>query len=282
MSYGRPSGSDGSYGAYRQVPRESGSAAEFGRLAHTVGTNIQKISQNTSQIQRMVAQLGTVEDTTEMLERLQNLQHYTNQLAKETNQQLKELGSLPPMSSQAEQRQRKMQRERLMNEFSAALNNFQATQRRAADKERENVARARAQSRVTENFFDEGPREGTLVNLDGEEDERQLQSEEPAITEEDLEDIKERETAIRQLEADIMDVNQIFKDLGTMIHEQGDMVDSIEANVESAEVHVDHAEQQLRRAAEYQRASRKKMCILLVILVVIATIIAIIIWQSTK
>lgn len=46
------------------------------------------------------------------------------------------------------QRQQKLQRERLMNDFSAALNNFQVVQRRAAEKEKESVARARAGSRV--------------------------------------------------------------------------------------------------------------------------------------
>lgn len=36
-----------------------------------------------------------------------------------------------------------------MNDFSAALNNFQAIQRRAAEKEKESVARARAGSRLS-------------------------------------------------------------------------------------------------------------------------------------
>lgn len=47
------------------------------------------------------------------------------------------------------QRQQKIQRERLMNDFSAALNNFQAVQRRAAEKEKESIARARAGSRLS-------------------------------------------------------------------------------------------------------------------------------------
>lgn len=47
------------------------------------------------------------------------------------------------------QRQQKIQRDRLMNDFSAALNNFQAVQRRAAEKERESIARARAGSRLS-------------------------------------------------------------------------------------------------------------------------------------
>jgi len=39
-----------------------------------------------------------------------------------------------------------MQRERLMNDFSSALNNFQAAQRLAAEKEKQSVARVRAHS----------------------------------------------------------------------------------------------------------------------------------------
>lgn len=36
-----------------------------------------------------------------------------------------------------------------MSDFSAALNNFQAVQRRAAEKEKETVARARGGSRLS-------------------------------------------------------------------------------------------------------------------------------------
>ncbi|CAG5892117.1 unnamed protein product, partial [Menidia menidia] len=192
----------------------------------------------------MVNQVGTRQDTSELQDRLyvpaffppphpvfllpqtqikQQIQHYTNQLAKDTNKNLKELGSVPLSSSASEQRQQKIQRDRLMNDFSAALNNFQAIQRRAAEKERESIARARAGSRLsTEDSF----RDEKLVSFDNQDDwgQTSVQTEEAAITEEDLELIKERETNIRQLESDIMDVNQIFKDLAVMIHDQGEMI----------------------------------------------------------
>lgn len=51
------------------------------------------------------------------------------------------------------QRQQKIQRDRLMSDFSAALNNFQAVQRRAAEKEKETVARARGGSRLSVSFL---------------------------------------------------------------------------------------------------------------------------------
>ncbi|KAJ8267724.1 hypothetical protein COCON_G00128960 [Conger conger] len=254
---------------------------DFSGLIQTCGSNIHKITQNTAQIKSMVSQLGTKLDTSELQDRLQQLQHYTNQLAKETNRHLKDLGSLPQPLSPSEQRQQKLQRDRLMNEFSAALNNFQAVQRRAADKEKESVARARAGSRLS---AEGGPQDGQLVSFDNNlEDWGQSEAQtEEAITEEDLELIKERETNIRQLESDILDVNQIFKDLAVMIHDQGEMIDSIEANVESAEVHVDRGTEQLQRAAYYQKKSRKKMCILVMVLSTVITILAIIIWQVAK
>lgn len=55
------------------------------------------------------------------------------------------------------QRQQRLQKERLMNDFSSALNNFQAVQRRVSEKEKESIARARAGSRLSVSSF---PREG--------------------------------------------------------------------------------------------------------------------------
>lgn len=168
-----------------------------------------------------------------------------------------------------------------MNDFSAALNHFQAVQRLVSEKEKETVARARAGSRVS---GDERQKEEPLVSFDNNEDWNQMQSQEedPGITEEDLELIKERESAIQKLEADILDVNQIFKDLAVMIHDQGEMIDSIEANVESAEVHVERGAEQLQRASYYQKKSRKKICILSLVLAIVAVILAFIIWLSVK
>ncbi|XP_069558251.1 syntaxin-12-like [Brachyistius frenatus] len=255
---------------------------DFNIVVQTCSSNIQKISQNSGQIKNLLSQTGMRQDASELQEKLQQLQHYTNQLAKETNRHLKELSSLPPPLSPSELRQQKLQKERLMNDFSAALNNFQVVQRRAAEKEKESVARARAGSRV---MGDGGNMSEQLVTFEKEDEwgQSQTQAEEPAtITEEDLEVIRERETNIKQLEANIMDVNQIFKDLAVMIHDQGEMIDSIEANVESAEVHVDRGAVQLQKASYYQRKSRKRMCMLGMVGSLVLIILIIIIWQAIK
>uniref|UniRef100_A0A8C1Y128 Syntaxin-12 n=1 Tax=Cyprinus carpio TaxID=7962 RepID=A0A8C1Y128_CYPCA len=264
--------------SYRMIDSSHSQPRDFTNLTQTCSSNIQKITQNTGQIKSMLFQLVTRPDTPELQDRLQQMQHYTNQLAKETNRHLKDLGSLPQPQSLSEQRQQRIQKDRLMNDFSAALNNFQVVQRRAAERERESVARARAGSRLQ---VDELSQDEQLVTFEKNE-EWKMQTEEEPFTEEDLELIKERETNIRQLESDIMDVNQIFKDLAVMIHDQGDMIDSIEANVESAEVHVERGAEQLHQAAYHQRKSRKRMCILALVLSLVAATFAIIIWQAIR
>ncbi len=60
-----------------------------------------------------------------------------------------------------------------------------------------------------------------------------LQAQEVAV-DTDLALLQEREERIRQLESDILDVNEIFRDLGALVHEQGETIDTIENNVEEA------------------------------------------------
>ncbi|XP_059886406.1 syntaxin-7 [Delphinus delphis] len=191
------------------------------QLAQLISSNIQKITQCSAEIQRTLNQLGTPQDSPELRQQLQQKQQYTNQLAKETDKYIKEFGSLPTTPS--DQRQRKIQKDRLVAEFTTSLTNFQKAQRQAAEREKEFVARVRASSRVSGGFPEESSKERNLVSWES-QTQPQVQVQDEEITEDDLRLIQERESSIRQLEADIMDINEIFKDLGMMIHEQGDVI----------------------------------------------------------
>ncbi|KAK2883887.1 hypothetical protein QQF64_016316 [Cirrhinus molitorella] len=245
-------------------------------LAQTIGSNIQRITLLTNEIQQLMRHFGTAQDTTDLRQTLQEKQQKVNQLAKVTDKCMKDFSALPVTT---EQRQRKIQRERLINEFSNALSVFQKAQREVAKKEKEFVARVRASSRVSAGETDDGFGYSSPFQSDVH---AQTQSYEEAITEEDLQLIQERESAIRQLESDITGINEIFRDLGMMVHEQGDMIDSIEANVSNAEVNVQTATQQLNRAASHQTSFRKKIFILIAVLIVAAVIIGLIIYASVK
>lgn len=253
---------------------------DFNKLTQ-IGSSIQKISQNVSSIQRMVQQLGTSQDSRELQQQLEQIQQYTQQLAKDTSSNLKELNAVPMGLSPSEQRQFKMQRERLADEFATALNAFQATQRNAAQKVKEQIQRSKALAGGDP--FAPAPRRGDhqLIELQNSTGANSRQQQQQQMQDEmNLQLLEEQEQSIRRLEADISDVNQIFKELGAIVHEQGDLIDSIEASVERTEVFVSEGTQQLRQASSYKNKIRKKKLILMIIAaIVLAILIGIIAWQ---
>jgi len=259
--------------------------ADFQKLAQNIGSNIQKILQNVSSMQRMIAQIGTPQDNQQLQTQLHQIQHYTGQLAKDTSTHLHDLSNGVSTLSQSEQRQWRLQKERLHNDFTKALNGFQAAQRTAAQKEKDVIKRARgAQAGGLA-----GPNQGrNLIDIEegqggqGQSQEEQQRRQQMLIQEEyDMEQLQERERSIRQLESDILDVNTIFKDLATLVHDQGEMIDSIEANVESTHVRVQEGTEHLRQAETYKNKARKKKLILALIgLIILGIIIGIIAWQA--
>ncbi|XP_059090060.1 syntaxin-12-like isoform X2 [Tigriopus californicus] len=249
---------------------------EFQRLAQTIGTNIQKILQNVSSIQRMIAQIGTPQDNQQFQQQLHQIQHYTGQLAKDTSKHLKDLNNFS-----GEQRQWRLQKERLHNDFTKALNSFQAAQRTAAQREKEVIKRAKAASGI--NALAAPGAQGNLIDVEEGSlgnDTTMGQSKTQMLLEEEanIEQLQEREKSIRQLESDIVDVNTIFKDLATMVHEQGEMVDSIEANVESTSVRVHEGTEQLRQAETYKNQSRRRKYYLICGLLALFAFFCFIIW----
>ena len=122
---------------------------DFNRLSQTIGSNVQKILQNVSSMQRMIANIGTPQDNQQLQTQLHQIQHYTRQLAQDTSKHIKQLNEYGDQANistsvpASELRQWKLQRERLTNDFTKALNNFQAAQRSAAQKEKDIVKKAK-------------------------------------------------------------------------------------------------------------------------------------------
>jgi len=247
------------------------SSKEYARLTQQISSQIQQISKNVTSIQRMVGQIGTSQDTDQFRQKLHEIQHHTHTMSQTTMESLKSLANLPQPADNAEQRQMKIQRERLTNDFSVVLNNFQTAQRSAVAKEKASVMKARADSANADD-------DGAATLAAGPFPAPRLQLEQQV----DIQMIQEREQALRQLESDILDVNQIFKDLALMVHEQGEMIDSIEANVDSAVVHVDQGSSNVQRAAQYQSKVRRKRLFCLIFLIILIIVIALIIYFSVK
>lgn len=98
----------------------------------------------------------------------------------------------------------------------------------------------------------------------------------------------ERERRIKQIEEDVLDVNEIMRELGTMVHDQGEVVGevtlpfysttlktveaqffainlsifaaTIEDNIERVHTDVNMGRQQLEQASRYTSQRRRKLC----------------------
>merc|ERR550517_1844265 len=86
----------------------------------------------------MITHIDGPQDNTQLQSQLHQIQHYTQQLAKDSSKQLQELNSYAAQDA-ADPRQWKLQRERLQADFTRALDNFQRAQRSAAQKEKEAI-----------------------------------------------------------------------------------------------------------------------------------------------
>ncbi|KAL4717603.1 hypothetical protein ACJJTC_000752 [Scirpophaga incertulas] len=252
------------------VAREN-AAENFERLSQTIASNIKKISQNVSSMSKMVNQLQTPQDSQELRNQLRQIQNYTQKLVKDTSSLLMDLMKMP-----ADQPANKLSRERLSDEYMATLNAFQANQRTAAQKTKEDVRKVKAQSVTISDPFAVG---GAKPLVDTANVDVRKQEQLTMQTEQELEDLEQRERDIRQLEENILDVNQIFKDLGQMIHDQGAVVESIEASVEIASYNVENAALELQQAATYRSKLRKKKVYIAIFVILIVCVILFLIFH---
>lgn len=302
-------------GGYTTPKYQLNDAQSIQRLIQSITFNIQKIAQNVSLIENMNMQIGTSKDSESLREKLLQTENHTNQLAKETNKQLKELNSHVRSSAShnlnSEEKQYKIQKERLTNDLVKTLNKFQEVQKLTMQKQRESNERARANMNFnmsndesmirmqTIGSSDTDEQMGTFQNsnkladfgddLFGSSSEQQLrrqqqqQQQQAQISMENdvnLTQLREREAALRKLESDITDVNTIFKDLAVMVHDQGEIIDSIESNVEQVHVRVSEANNHLESARKNQQKARKKKFIFVSILAGVVAIFLIILILS--
>ena len=75
------------------------------------------------------------------------------------------------------------------------------------------------------------PGESNLIDIEGGGARGGAQTLAMLEEEQNVQQLEERERAVRQLEADIMDVNQIFKDLAALVHDQVGLIPCLAAYI---------------------------------------------------
>lgn len=88
-------------------------------------------------------------------------------------------------------------------------------------------------------------------------------------------EIQDRHESAKEIERSLLELHQVFLDMAVMVEAQGDQMDDIEHHVMNASHYVKDGSKQLQSAKEYQRGSRKWMCIGVILLLIIILIIVV-------
>ncbi|XP_036358765.1 syntaxin-7 isoform X1 [Octopus sinensis] len=235
---------DPDYGDTRNTDPEN-SNLYVDEILKQIGNNVFKINNGANNLNKAMKIIGTERDSNVLRDRIHETSQSTNEIVTETANLVKKI-----VRNRKLTQNRKFELERLRNDFEESFKKFTELQKKAAEKVR-TAKPLRPPPGESLIDFEEDDQESLLQRQQREEQLMQQQE----IIEEDTALILEREERIRQLEGDILDVNEIFRELGTLVHEQGDVIDSIEANVDNGYSRVESGMQQLTKAASHQPAS---------------------------
>lgn len=88
-------------------------------------------------------------------------------------------------------------------------------------------------------------------------------------------EIQDRHDAAKEIERSLLELHQVFLDMAVMVEAQGEQMDDIEHHVMNASHYVKDGTKELKTAKDYQRSSRKWMCIGIILLLIIILVIVI-------
>ncbi|KAF3491893.1 syntaxin [Arthroderma uncinatum] len=265
MSFDRLSSLEAQPPGRRQLDSEYHDDPEFQRLTDFLSNKLFTLTSNITRLSNQISLLGTKRDTDRARERVHNLLEETREGFREAGEGVKKIQTWDDVTPA-----QKWTQDNLSSKFKSTLDEFQAVQRRALEKQRASTAAAR--TAIEESTAPTGP--------EGEEGQslQQLQEQQPHLASQDEVDFQEaliieREAEIRNIEQSVGELNELFRDVGHIVQEQGGQIDIISENVYNTRDDTRGADRELRTASRHQKNARNKMCCLLVIMAIILVII---------
>ncbi|XP_017783949.1 PREDICTED: syntaxin-12 [Nicrophorus vespilloides] len=228
-------------------------STEFNNLCDNIVTNIYTINQSWKTLESSFKSLGTSRDNEGLRGKIHVTQLSTNEIIAVTNNNIHKLN----MIVRKGQKQQKLQVEKLTENFKDAIARYGDLQKQVADKMKTHLMAIASQQVESE------------VSHNTEYEQQALKVRELAFEQDMLQD---KEIRIRQIEADVIDVNQIMRELSAMVNEQGEVMDRIENGIDYATGNVEEGTSEIIKAASYQRKFRRRLCYLVIIALIIAAI----------
>jgi len=246
-----------------------------------VQKNILGISSNISQLEKLSKLIGTTRDSQENRHQIAHLIDTIRNLAKQAAEDLRAINT--DSGDWDDRNKGRIVQQKLMKELQTFLQKFQELTKFTAKQERAFPAPAPSKTPDRQPLI---PGLGSSnaefsINISPEEQERQQREVEARNRTFHMQSevefsnamIQERETGIKEIEKTMQEVNEIFIDLSNLVVEQGQMIDNIESNIESGLDHTTHGYAEVKKASEYQKSSRNKMCCLALILMIVLGVI---------
>ncbi|KOC66249.1 t-SNARE domain-containing protein 1 [Habropoda laboriosa] len=243
------------------VPDVGFSPTELYSLSENITTNIYTINSSWRILEHANKNIGTNKDNQSLRDRVHVTQLSTNQVVTRTS---KDIARLTVLMKKGD-KQQKLQIEKLTNDFRDALQRYSDMQKSIAEKMKRPIL-------LTSSIEN---------SMDIEEEEQQLLHE---ITEKAIQRDLEfehsleigRSDKIKQIEENILDVNEIMRELVTLVYQQGEAVNVSENNIENVHANVELGRQELIKASNYESKYRRKIYILLLLAIIVVVILIIV------
>ena len=248
----------------------SPSPAGFGqspddKLVNDFKQNVSQLSRRVASITRNVNQIGTDRDSQDLRKHVIDELDVTKDLVKQLSDTAKTLTRRGPEIDANPSLKRV--KDNAMGIFAKESEKFKNIYRVALEKEKVPIPEAALHRQQRHRRAADADADETTSLM---ESSRREELGKIAAEQEYLDGINaDRSDEIRQLEKDMVDINSMFRDIAGMVQEQGIIVDTIESNTIEAAKLTEEGVQQIEKAQEYQKKSRKKMCVLLSVAVVI-------------
>ncbi|KAF2902845.1 hypothetical protein ILUMI_03339 [Ignelater luminosus] len=252
----------GTMSSTQEVQFEGSSiSSEFNSLCDNIVTNIYTINSSWKTLDNALKSLGTSRDNQGLRDKIHVTQLSTNQIISVTPRDLNRL----KMIVRKGEKQKELQVSKLTDNFTEAVAKYHGIQKQIASKMKANLL-------IAANIEESASGEPGL--------QQQLQLSRELAFEQDM--LIDREARIRQIEADVLDVNQIMRELSALVHEQGEHVDTIENSIDRATGHVEDGAAELLKASQYQNKYRRKLCVLVIIAAIIISILIAVVVATVK
>lgn len=245
------------------------SPTEFMSLSENIGYNINSVISSWKQLDKALKVIGTARDTQASRDKVHHLQSQTNIRIQTTS---KDLQRLTAVVRHADKKQ-KLKQEKLTNEFRQVVEKYSESQQKIAAAMKQ-VVLQQSQSASAQSQDDDAAAAGAGATANSDQEiliQRQKSAEASLKFEQNM--LLDQEKRIKEIEADVLDVNAIFRVLSSLVQEQGQQVDLVESSIDMTHAAVADGAAELRKAAEYRARYRRKILILLAIAVIIGLIV---------